>query len=185
MRWLVWAPTKILNRGIGLTVVRSRAVVTPDTLLTKFETHLWTTAVIASGYSAWWSDAVFCRAKFVQVGKLRAPIMWRVYWWTTTLDVGFNRPKKRREVWSFSRNPTCKKILSLLAETTYSKLRYLKISWRNLKTTKMRIWRRSGRTNRDLFKEALWHFDAPLRARRSLSGLLGFNSEWCGRYHSR
>ena len=92
--------------------------------------------------------AIFCKAKFEQVGESRAPKMWRVYWWTTTFDVGSSRRTKRRAFWSASRTPTCANIpLILAAETPY-------LCWLSLTSTKKRLWRRSGPTNRDLFKEA-------------------------------
>ena len=76
--------------------------------------------------------------------------------------------KKRKESWSSSRTPTGKNIPSMSAEVVY-------LCWRNLRSSKIRLWRRSGSTNRDLFKVSPWHLGAPMRTRRTLPGLLVLN----------
>ena len=69
-------------------------------------------------------------------------------------------------------------IPSITTETAY-------LCCQKRKNTNSRFWCMSRPTIRYWFKSVPWKLAVPLRTRRTLSGLFGFITRWCGGYHSR
>ena len=103
---------------------------------------------------------------------------WRLYWNTGTSVLGSSHHNKRRDGRSFGMTPTWRNIPSMSAKTTCG-------CWWKRISTWIKFCSDSGRVKSALFCEWPWNLSAPLRTLRTLPGLCGWNSGWCGKYYSR